>query len=361
MWMLLRRPTLLGRPQRRSVSTLTPPPPLAAAAAAAKGGASTTTAALPQKKSREKDFGIAGLRCSDPAGIEQFFLQRLAHVMGGTAGGPKTAPLWASLTDVDTEAEYNSTGPTREEVRYHRRLSSRFTSLCDQGKSHGTAEVAFHTLHSDVQRRVRWARDALRILQDALSQQPCREGGAVPRRLVVLLLYSHTQHDAAVGLHMKRIRDTVKAMLAEQHEEVLGVLTVVVGAKWRGLAVAGASAGSADEEINDTSFRDDTLWYPYAGLYTFNALLQCLCMVGLEADGSDITQTSIKLHRKIVVVSEGWFHVRTAAEMHQPRSSLSVAHGDTIDVEPMPFVLGSTHSEEELLQFARYTACRALA
>lgn len=291
----------------------------------------------------------------DPADIERFFLQRRAL----TRPEMLTAPLSTSPHDATTTraaAPHGAPLSSREDVCFHRCLSNRFTSLCDQDKSFGTAEVALHVLQNDVRTRLRWAREARRLLYDAVRQQRPQFAGKVPRRLVVLLLYSHTRHDAAVGHHMRCIRNHVKAMLAERDEEILGVLTVAVGVKWRDFELA-----DGNRHEDGPAPPDDVLWYPNAGLYTFNALLQCLCHVGQQVGGEDADCSSVQLHRKILILSEGWFHVRTAAELHQPLKSSPDGSADTIDVEPMPFVLGGTHTAEELLQFARYTACRAVA
>ncbi|EKG06585.1 hypothetical protein TCSYLVIO_002306 [Trypanosoma cruzi] len=303
----------------------------------------------------------------DPVETERFFLQRLAGSQREASpfSSTPTSSQTAIKTDLSMFPPRNIPSSRRDDVRFHRRLSSRFTSQCDQEKSYGNAEMAFHTIHNDVQMRLCWAREALRIIQETLLQ-PSHVSRAVPRRLVVLVLYSHTRHNAAVGLHMGCICDHVKAMLAERHEEVLGVLTAAVGVKWRSLATPGTSAMSHINNNNnnnssDLAFHDDVLWYPNGGLYTFNALLQCLSGVGIEADAEDKERESLQLHRKVLIISEGWFHVRTAAELHQPPQTLSGKCADTVDVEPLPFVLGSAHSKEELRQFARYAACRAVA
>ncbi|ESL12135.1 hypothetical protein TRSC58_00103 [Trypanosoma rangeli SC58] len=294
--------------------------------------------------------------------VERLFQQRLAVSQDELFPAPSSpASCHASMkTEVARPPSCTAAGHAKDDVRFHRRLSSRFTSLCDQEKFYGTAEVSFHSIHQDIQLRLRWAREALRLLQEALPQAS-HGPTPVPRRLVVLVLYSHTQHNAAVGLHMRRISAQVRAMLAENHEEVLGVLTAVVGVKWRSLATAEANDMDHKNGSDAAALHDDFLWYPNAGLYTFNAMMQCLCRVGLDADTQGKARASLQMHRKILTISEGWFHMRTAAEMHQPPRASSGAAIDTVDVEPLPFVLGSAHTAEELHQFARYTACRALA
>ncbi|RNF27386.1 uncharacterized protein Tco025E_00385 [Trypanosoma conorhini] len=330
------------------------------------------SAAAPRAAGRQRRFATTApdgrpaapppLRRPDCAEVEGFFRQRLA-------AAPQDAPSSPDSCHANTQAETLRLPPhitavhAREDVRMHRRLGSRFTSLCDQEKLYGTAEVAFHSIHQDVQLRLCWAREALRLLQEALPQpQPPHAPTAVPRRLVVLVLYSHTQHNAAVGLYLRRISEQARALLAEKEEEVLGVLTAAVGVKWRSPTPPETNAlDHRNNNIAAAALQDELLWYPNAGLYTFNALMQCLCRVGLDADTQDEARGSLQLQRKLLIISEGWFHVRTAAELHQLPQAPSGSAGDTVDVEPLPFVLGSAHTAEELRQFARYTACRALA
>ncbi|RNF08538.1 hypothetical protein TraAM80_02775 [Trypanosoma rangeli] len=298
----------------------------------------------------------------DRVEAERPFQQRLAVPQDELLPAPSfpTSCQASMKTEMSRQPSCTTAVHARDDVRFHRRLGGRFTSLCDQEKFYGTAEVAFHTIYQDIQLRLHWAREALRLLQEALPQASYGPT-PVPRRLVVLVLYSHTQHNAAVGLYMRRISSQVRAMLAENHEEVLGVLTAVVGVKWRSLTTAEANGMGQKNNSDAAALHDDFLWYPNAGLYTFNAMIQCLCRVGLDADTQGKARASLQLHRKILTISEGWFHVRTAAELHQPPRAPYGAAVDTVDVEPLPFVLGSAHTAEELHQFARYTACRALA
>ncbi|AAZ12152.1 uncharacterized protein TEOVI_000349100 [Trypanosoma equiperdum] len=308
-----------------------------------------------------------------PADIEGFLLRHLAHKLEDASLESKgvKSPQWVSNSG-DTASGLPPSGNeivgVRDDVRFHRRLSSRFTSQCDQEKYNGTTEVPFDTIQRDVQFCLQGAREALSLLHKCLIHHRPSEQSAttVPRRLVALVLYSHTRHNVAVGYHMRRIRDIVRTMLCERHNEVLGVVSAAIGVRWRDLEEVGGcsteeSVGGVDK--NPSIQHDDSLWYPDAGVYTFNALLQCLCRMDTEADGACRSDTPLGIHRKILIISEGWSHVRTAAELHRSQHEQQQdvnSHNDTVNIEPLPFVLGSTHSEDELIQFARYTACRAL-
>nr|CCD11863.1 unnamed protein product [Trypanosoma congolense IL3000] len=305
-----------------------------------------------------------------PEDIEKFLLQRLAHkfVEVSTGASPPRSVTSGEMGSIlGKRLDGDITAGTKDDVRFHRRLSTRFTSQCDQEKVNGAMDVSFDTVHRDVRQRLSWAHEALSLLNTSISH--CKidshKTASVPQRLVVLVLYSHTRHNAAVGFHMKRIRDIVNSMLAERHEDVLGVLNVVVGVRWRDVGPAEQIMGEAPRLTEqDGTERSDILWYPNAGMYTFNALLQCLADVSVCSGSQLQNGTCLRIHRKILIISEGWFHVRTAAQMHSCYNHKHCdvdTHHDTVHIEPMPFVLGSSHSEHELLQFARYTASRALA
>ncbi|KAH9598554.1 hypothetical protein LSM04_003698 [Trypanosoma melophagium] len=337
---------------------------------------------------------------SNSDNIEQYFLRRLSHIRPEFSNQMNTSfslnlspdgvtDISCSTSNIHNNNSNNSNHAilsVREDVRLHRRLSNRFTTVCDQEKLYGTAEIPFSTIHNDVYLRFKWAREALQILHKSIQQEEGQQQSlngnklTIPRRLVVLVLYSHTQHGVAVGGHMKRIREIVKAMLEERYNEVLGLLTVAIGVKSRSLATnrttitisaVSRELGTAIDS-NDPFIQDDVLWYPNAGLYTFNAALQCICTAAVRKGNSEGNLAVPALHTKVLIVSEGWFHPRTAAELHQPHvSHYKEEKGEKerseeeertgrVEVEPLPFILGSAHSEEEVYQFARYTACRAL-
>ncbi|KAG8346542.1 hypothetical protein TRVL_02632 [Trypanosoma vivax] len=324
---------------------------------------------------RSSDTGRLYVKRAD---VERLLAQRLSQRCLDSV--LTSAPLYTGgLPGYGEESEPDlfarGVSAQREDARYHRRLSHRFTSLCDQEKCSDPTEIPFDTVERDVRLRLRWSREAVSLLRKYLKNQqivgmgsrPRVKSHTLPQRVVFLVLYSHSRHAAAVGRSMKRIRDVVKTMLSVRHEEVLGVVTVCVGVNWRDLSIGDGVCCEAEGDTTakthaaaEPQFEDDVLWYPKAGLYTFNALLQCLCRVDSKNDEGTAGRAYLSLHRRVLIISDGWFHVRTSTLLHHDISVSSGRH-DTFSIEPMPFVLGPSHSEEEVNQFARYTACRALA
>lgn len=260
--------------------------------------------------------------------------------------------------DIAAAAPSYTRSPNMEDLRLFRALANRFNSTVDSQKTFGDTEAPLRTIQKDICEI--WHEAGL-AWQELLAQHSMekRSCPALPRRVVFVVCYAHTQQTYGIGGAMTDIVAQVRAKWKcrlgfPDASSILRIVPIFIGMQplltsRRGDGALGSGAaglqwmdGNPDSRIG---MPPDGLTYPSAGLYTCAAVAQCLSRLAPhEAGPSFSTSSSVSLPNSFGVATKG--HREVSQEMEESATATKEAGEDVEAQEIIESILRETREKQ---------------